>query len=349
MKSPNHAVPSGDREMARGLMAALARDGAEVALVSEFQTRDGRGDADAQARIKAGARDEVLRLTATGGWDLWVTYHNYYKAPDLVGPAVSAELGIPYVIVEPSRADKRLTGPWADFERAAGAACDTASVLFHLTQEDREVLARHARPNQVIRHLAPFLNMETLPDAQTAPLQPVILTAGMMRHRDKLASYERLAEALTRLPDEEWSLHVAGDGPARAEVEALFQPFGGKVRWLGQLDRAGMQAAYRNATCFVWPGVNEAFGMVYLEAQAQGCPALAEAYPGPASVMPAGTATQVGDATALAAAITRLIAEPTHRQNAAVRARKFMEDGHLITAARQTLWSELSSLLKGVA
>ena len=50
MKSPNHPVPSGDREMARGVMKALADKsrGYEVALVSEFRCYDGKGDVAVQ-------------------------------------------------------------------------------------------------------------------------------------------------------------------------------------------------------------------------------------------------------------------------------------------------------------
>ena len=43
--------------------------------------------------------------------ELWLTYHLYYKAPDWLGPAVRAALGIPYVVAEASVAPKRAGGP----------------------------------------------------------------------------------------------------------------------------------------------------------------------------------------------------------------------------------------------
>ena len=43
LKSPNHPVPSGDRQVARLLVDALVRGGAQVDLVSEFRSYD-RGD-----------------------------------------------------------------------------------------------------------------------------------------------------------------------------------------------------------------------------------------------------------------------------------------------------------------
>ena len=42
----------------------------------------------------------VLQKTALAQPDLWLTYHSYYKAPDLLGPGISRTLGIPYVIFQ---------------------------------------------------------------------------------------------------------------------------------------------------------------------------------------------------------------------------------------------------------
>ena len=39
--------------------------------------------------------------------DLWLTYHSYYKAPDVIGPAVSRRLRIPYVIFQGIFSTKR--------------------------------------------------------------------------------------------------------------------------------------------------------------------------------------------------------------------------------------------------
>ena len=37
LKPPTHPTPSGDREMARNLMAMIARDGAKVTLASDLR------------------------------------------------------------------------------------------------------------------------------------------------------------------------------------------------------------------------------------------------------------------------------------------------------------------------
>ena len=114
LKSPTHGTPSGDRRVAGLLMDALACAGHHVTLVTDFSSFDKAGDAQRQAAL----RDEGLALARrlVEQWrdgergalpDLWLTYHVFYKAPDWLGPYVSAALGIPYVIAEASHAPKR--------------------------------------------------------------------------------------------------------------------------------------------------------------------------------------------------------------------------------------------------
>ena len=101
LKSPNHPVPSGDRAMARALMAALRAGGKTVTLTSELRLFDGRGDAAQQDKLFESARQETARILANPeakSWRVWLTYHNYYKAPDLIGPVVSRALNIPYIL-----------------------------------------------------------------------------------------------------------------------------------------------------------------------------------------------------------------------------------------------------------
>ena len=100
----------------------------------------------------------------------------------------------------------------------------------------------------------------------------------MHRYGDKLESYRIIAEALRHIETADWKLHIIGDGPARVEVESMFAPWGKQVKFLGQCDRDTVNSAYQQASVFVWPGVNEAFGMVYLEAQATGLPVVCLLY-----------------------------------------------------------------------
>jgi glycosyltransferase involved in cell wall biosynthesis len=351
MKPPTHPVPSGDRAFARALMTAITTDEARVDLVSTFQTRDSRGDPARQAEIRLDAAAETARLIdrlAAAPPDLWVTYHNYYKAPDLIGHAVAQALNLPYVQIEASRSTKRLTGPWSGFAADAEAAIDAADLVFYLTANDLITLDRHRPTGQQLVHLRPFLPRANLPAAtDPAAHLPTMLAAGMMRPGDKLASYRLIAETLAVLDHSGWKLLVAGDGPARPEVENLMAPFGDRVRFLGQLDTDGMARAYAQAALFFWPGVNEGFGMVYLEAQAAGLPVVAQDRPGVRDVLTPGAypAPEQGPA-ALAAEITCLLTDPALCRSRGATARQTIADRHLIDSARNTFWNAVTPLLE---
>lgn len=348
MKPPGDPVPSGDRTVGRALVQALGSLG-DVWLASDLRSRDGAGDAAAQDIIFRAAEKEIQRLAPLDPPALWLTYHSYYKAPDLIGPALSARWGIPYVQIEATRARKRLHGPHARFAEAAEAACDAAGLVFHFTEHDREALEKYRPAGQRILHLRPFLAREAL---DAAPRQKRgetlrLLAVGMFRTRDKLASYTVLAEALG-LVRADWRLTIVGDGPERATVAGLFSRFGERVLLAGRLEATEVQQCYRNADLLVWPGVGEAFGMAYLEAQAEGCPVLAQDRPGVRDVVRAGGwLTPSDDAAAYAAIIDRLAASPGLLDEAGSRARAEIAAEHLLPSARKTLREGILPLLEG--
>ncbi|AIB13051.1 hypothetical protein ABAZ39_13885 [Azospirillum argentinense] len=249
LKSPTHPVPSGDRRMARLLMAALEGAGHAVTLACTLRSwDDGRRPGRAERLAALGARC-ADRLTAR--WrddppDLWFTYHLYHKAPDWIGPAVCRRFGIPYVVAEASFAGKRATGPFAAGHRAAEAAIRQAAAVVNLAGHDAEgVLPLLRSPDRLVR-LRPFL--DTRPFAAAAaerdrhraalaeryglnPGVPWLLAVGMMRGGDKERSYEILAKALPPSPAPRGRvgvgasgshLLIAGDGPARARIEVMF-------------------------------------------------------------------------------------------------------------------------------
>lgn len=362
LKSPNSPSPSGDRTMARLLMKALDRAGFPTALASDYRTLDKAGDAAAQqqtmehslhvaSRLIAQYRD----LSADQRPCLWFTYHVYYKAPDWIGPAVSNALQIPYVIAEGSRAAKRAEGRWALSHRGAEAALDRADVLFVMTAHDREALQAARRPHQTLIDLPPFLDAQEWPE--NAPFsrdgpEPRLLTVAMMREGDKRASYRLLAAALDQLRFQPWTLDIVGDGEALDEVSGLFAPFGHRVRFHGRVEsKAHLRALYEQADLFVWPAVNEAYGMVLLEAQLFGCPVVAGAYGGVASVVEhetTGLLTAPGDLSAFANAVGTLLRDGARRKRLARGARRFVVEERGLDQAAMRLRSALSPLLAKV-
>ncbi len=322
--------------MAQALIAALETGGVGVDLASCLQSRDGNGNAGRQAALITQAKALVPDLVARGrvaGWQAWLTYHNYYKAPDLLGPAVCLALGIPYLLVEATRARKRLSGPWARFAEASESATDAAEVVFYLTARDAEALRNYVPEGQHLIHLPPFLARTSLPQASTGG---AMLAVGMMRPGDKLASYALIAQTLALIEARDWRLLIAGNGTARSAVEALMAPFGKQVTFLGELDADGMAAAYGAARLLFWPGVNEAFGLTYLEAQAHGLPVVAQDRPGVRDVLfPRPYPSPEEGAAGLLKCLTQT-------PPAAADIRAHIAAHHLLPAARDTLMQGLA-------
>ena len=325
--------------MGRALLSALKDGGHNVTLASELRMREPKGSKDAQAKLKAAADAEIDRITPIArlsGWAAWITYHNYYKAPDLIGPTIAKTLGIPYILIEATRAKSRLDGAWSDFAHAAEAASDAAAVIFYLTQRDGETLRRDAPDGQHLHHLHPFLDRKDLPEPSTR--LGSLLSVAMMREGDKLASYQLIAETLAQLPNSGWSLDIAGDGPAADRVKAMMAPFGDKVTFHGALDQNAVAKLYSQAAVLFWPGVNEAFGFTYLEAQAAGAPVVTQDRPGVRDVVQ-GTHHPHPDAGTgpMAEAIKTLLTDKTLQDARAKKAQQFVQDNHLSGAATRKL------------
>ena len=333
--------------MARHLMAALAQGlGRPVTPISDLRSFEPLGETSRQTAIAAAAEAEVARLSRRAARPaLWVTYHNYYKAPDLLGPGLSSAWDIPYVLIEATRARKRLTGAWASFAAAAERATDAAQVVFALTARDRVALDRDRPASQQVATLPPFLNRQTLP--ARSPCDGPMLAVGMMRPGDKLASYRLIAAALGHLRTRNWRLDIAGDGAARDAVGALFAPFGDRVTYLGACDPDALADRYQRASLLVWPGVNEAFGMVYLEAQAAGLPIVAQDRPGVRDVLPPGTYPPVeAGAEGLAARLDTLLGDRSERRRLGADGRRNAAARHLMPAAARRLRDVLTPLIE---
>jgi glycosyltransferase involved in cell wall biosynthesis len=171
----------------------------------------------------------------------------------------------------------------------------------------------------------------------------------MMRPGDKLASYRVLGSALGQLLDLPWSLEVIGDGPARAEVEAALAPLGDRVRYAGALAEPAIAARLSEADIFVWPAINEAFGMALLEAQASGLPVVAGNSGGVGDIVAdgeTGLLAPPGDADAFAAALRTLLADPERRAQFGAAARAKIARAHDLPAAAARLGDIIATLTR---
>lgn len=362
LKPPTHATPSGDRLMAQLFIQALEKAGHDVSLASRYRSREAVGDPERQARLqRVGQRlaDRLIRryqaMPARQRPQLWFTYHLYYKAPDWIGPVVAKALKIPYVVAEASVAYKRANGPWAASHRVVLQALEQAAAVITLNPLDAKLI-----PDQdKVKPLKPFL--DTAPYDAVRPLRsqyrealakeqhldpemPWLLAAAMTRRGDKLASYQILAQALRAIPDMPWQLVVAGEGNAYEEVRQAFAwATPERVRFLGLVQPAVMPALYAACDLLVWPAVNEAFGMVLLEAQAAGMPVVAGRSPGVETVVAEGATGYLSDPglATFAASVREMLTQTASRSAMGETAPRVVAESHSLLAAARRLNSIL--------
>lgn len=365
LKTPDHPIPSGDREVARLMMAALETAGYEVELASRVISYQKRPSAEIGRERRLAAETEAARLI--DAWqsgaerkpDLWFTYHPYCKAPDWIGPKVADALGIRYVTAEACRTRQGTDEDWIISRQAVQAAVKSAAVNFCLKPYDRAYLESFLPDMGTVVSLLPFVDFgridavrERAADADRFTHgHPLILAVGMMRPNAKFRSYELLAAALGRLPDLAWKLAIVGDGPMRGDVERLFSNLpAGRVHFAGAVGQDEVLRWMRAADIMAWPGFSEAFGMVYLEAQACSLPVVALRTAGVPVVVEDGVSgTLTGeDGEAYAAAIRDLLASEAKRRTYGAAGRRKVEDMHNIASAAAVMLERLGKLVPPV-
>ncbi|MEB3271900.1 MAG: glycosyltransferase family 4 protein [Synechococcus sp.] len=126
-------------------------------------------------------------------------------------------------------------------------------------------------------------------------------------------------------------LVVIGDGPEHGVIADRVRALGlsASVRLLGALrSDEEVRAWYRRATVFCLPSIQEGFGIVYLEAMAAGLPVVATTAAAIPEVVPdgqAGVLVPPRDPAALAAALLRLLQDPSLCRQLAGRGRLLVQ------------------------
>ncbi len=222
------------------------------------------------------------------GPDIWLSYHSYYKAPDLLGPSCAARLGIPYVVFQGIYSTKRrrrlTTLPGFYLNRHA---LKSAAMVFTNKRRDEHNLLR-LLPSERVCYIAPGIHTSrfTFSSADRERIRrrwgigekPVVMAAAMFRPGVKTQGLKTVIEACGSLLERgrQLKLVIAGDGDSRAELQALAnRTLAGNVIFCGQVPRDELAAIYSAADIFAFPGIEESLGMVYLEAQSCGLPVVA--------------------------------------------------------------------------
>ena len=119
---------------------------------------------------------------------------------------------------------------------------------------------------------------------------------------------------------------------------------------MGEQEADALPGLYAAADAYLWPAVNEAYGMAFLEAQAAGLPVVAGRTGGvPEVVGETGILTAAGDTAAFAEAVASLLDDESYRRELGARARERVLREHGLERAALVLDRSLRDLVEGRA
>jgi len=171
-----------------------------------------------------------------------------------------------------------------------------------------------------VRVVPNFVDTERFsPAGPESPRPDRVLYVGRLHPEKNLRA---LLLAMEGLPAE---LHLVGEGPQRAELEALAAERKLAVRFLGQVANADLPGLIRQATVFVLPSRGEHHPKSLIEAMACGATVVGSNAPGIRELIdPGRTGLLCGLAAAdLHAALAQALADPALRHSLGAAARQF--------------------------
>lgn len=323
-------LPSGDLTIATGLKDFLEAGGHRIIHPSRVRARwifwkPWLWPIVARDRLRA------LRILADAGCRLWLTYHAYYKSPDVIGPWVCRKLAIPYVIFQGIYSTRRKK----NIKTLPGYVLNRQSLIqadhvFSNRKEDFLNL-RRLIPDARLTYIAPGIDPYrfTFDAAARRELRslwkipentPVVLSAAMFRPGVKTEGLILTIKACAELKRRKIpvQLVIAGDGKERKTLQALGESqLFDNIRFAGKISRDQMSRFYSAGDVFAFPGIRETLGMVYLEAQACGLPVVAFHNGGIPEVVVdkvTGLLTPLYDLQAFADAMARILDDPSMRR-----------------------------------
>ncbi len=323
-----HAPGALREEYAEGVHIVRAPDDPPA-----FEVRDGDLLAWALALNHTLTR-AALRAARGGGHDV-VHAHDWLVAHAAV--TVRDHLDVPLVATVHATESGRHQG-WLphphnrtidDIERwLAREAARTVVCSGYMRREVRSLFGPDDRRVDVVRNGVDALRWQARPRAVEAarrryagPDGPLVTFAGRLVYEKGV---QHLLAAVPALRERHPGLRVviAGDGPYRADLEALA---GDGVTFAGFMTGHHLTALMGASDCYVVPSIYEPFGMVALEAAAAGAPVAVADTGGLAEIVEhgvTGVKFAPGDPAALAEAVGDVLADRDYACRLARRARR---------------------------
>ena len=271
--------------------------------------------------------------------DIWLSSRVSCHAADPIGPAASAALGIPYVLVQPSipTAGAAAAHDGVGHLRRAIAEAD-ATMVFSTSQAEslREIIPD---PDDRLVLLPPFIDLGRVGSfvhrramLRTAlSLQhslrldlPWLIAAGPMSTDAHLESFRTVARATVLAGTLDWQMIVAGAGSRRAEVEELFGVAPRRLdHHIAVATPEDLSAIIASGDMFLWPFLDDKFSPTVLEAQAAGLSVVAPRTIPMLDVVAngqSGMLTKPNNDASFTNAITFQVRQPDFRRSYAQRA-----------------------------
>ncbi len=359
-KSMGHANPSGDLIIGTELFEFLTRQGHQVMPVSHLRARWIYWKPWHFFGLPLHLA-LAMKKSRRFGAQLWLTYHTYYKAPDLLGPICASHLNIPYAVFQGiyatkyRRKFKTLPGFWLNRK-----ALRAANLVLSNKRRDYHNL-RRILPYHRLKYVPPGIltNMFTPCSQARRELRrtwdvadrPVIITAAMFRPGVKTEGLRQVINAcgILRRKGHALKLIIVGDGDQRRNLMTLARErLPGSHLFLGKVPRRRLYRCFSAADLFAFPGIEESLGMVYLEAQACGLPVVAHGRWGASEAVVSdltGILVDEAGPDRLAQAIGRLIEDPKKRQAMGCAARRHVLNRHDLAVNYQYLAGALNRLI----
>jgi glycosyltransferase involved in cell wall biosynthesis len=177
--------------------------------------------------------------------------------------------------------------------------------------------------------------------------EPFFLTVARLQpHKGHRFLVEAAQQVALRHPDVRWLVAGKASGAEQQRyldsLQAQVAQAGleSRFRFLGFVSDADLAALRREAAALVHPAISEGYGLVLIEAMAAGTPVIAAAADGPAEIIQdgrTGLLVPVSDASALAAAMMRILEEPALGATLASAAARDVESHSIATMVEETI------------
>ena len=284
-----------------------------------------------------------LPSVTAGEWDL---IHAHQALPDgALAQRLAADLRVPWVVTVHGADVYQHFRMGGAVERRARSVLGAADAVMANSSAVAGLLNGVVAPDRltVVLNGTTGLGETVEPADDYLPGEPLVLTVGYLIERKGIRD---LIAALGLLRREGRTVHLAlaGDGPLRGALEAQAAEEGvaDTVHFLGRVPHARVLSLMARAQLVALPSWDEAFGLVYTEAMAQGTPVLASMGEGPEDFIRDGVSgylAPVREPAALAGIIAGVLDDPA-------KAAAIGEAGR--AAALELSWERNARLTRGV-